>query len=794
VSASEVPPPSAGRPGQPGGLPVEPSRLERFRAGRLWRWGRWPLGAVVFVAGCGIIFLAFLFTTVDLPADPPQLASTVIEDRSGAELAVLSADGLRVPVSVAEMSPMVPRALLASEDRAFYEHKGVNPAGIARALWRNLHSDGTQGGSTITQQLVKNEFLTSERSWSRKLRESVLAVKLERRSDKDEILARYLNTVYFGRGVYGIEPAARIYFDRSAHDLTPAQSAFLIGLLSGPTAAEPTVHPETALRRRNAVLDAMAATGALTPAEAAAAAAEPIGASSAIRPVTLTAGVAPHFVEWIRSQLIETYGEATVYGGGLRVRTTLDVADQRAAETSVAATLDAPDDPQAALVGVDRGGAVRAYVGGRDPAYKVDLARGVAGGGSGRQAGSTFKPFVLAAALEKGVPLERRWDAPARITLPSPEGDWEVRNFESEAFDSLTTTEATAHSANTVYAQMLETVGPAATVGAAHRAGVTSPLGENRSVVFGVDSVSPLEMAAAYLSFARDGSHVDPYAIAEVRDRFDVLSSHQDAARPAFDAPVAQGVNEALRAVVDHGTGTAARLDRPVAGKTGTTDDNGDAWFAGYTPEYAAVVWMGYPEGSSHRMDRVHGRAVTGGSFPTEIWHRFAREALDDVPPTPFVDPPEDVRRGRPVTATLVAARATVAPGEPVDVTGSGYADCFADFHVELLGPRGVTVAAPPELRSSAADRRATVTVPAAGPEGPWRAVASCDPDGRGGQPRAEVALTVDDGRPDVTTTTTTTTAPATTTTTAHPATTTTAPAPTTTRSSPATTTTAPPR
>jgi penicillin-binding protein 1A len=740
-----------------------------------------------------LAWLGWLFATVDLPTDPPQLASSVLLDAQGAELAVLSKGEQRRPVPLDQVAAVVPQALVAAEDRSFYEHGGVNPVGIARALLVNLRSDGTQGGSTITQQLVKNEFLTAERTWTRKVREAVMAVKLEQRSDKEAILERYLNTVYFGRGSYGIEAASRAYFDRSAKDLTTGQAAYLVGVLPGPSGVDPVTHPDKAVARRDTVLRSMVEAGVLTAAEADAARAEPLTALPPRSSTTLTAGVAAHFVTWVRGELVERYGEATVEGGGLRVTTTLDLDDQRAAEEAVAKALPDPEDPQAALVGVEKSGAIRAFVGGRDYArLEVDLARGVDGSGSGRQAGSTFKPFALAAALDRGIALDRRYPAPAQVTLDTPGQPWTVHNYGDQGFGPLTLHDATVDSVNTVYARLGTEVGTPAVIDAAHRAGVTSPLPNEPSLVLGVADVSPLELATAYLTFARDGRPVSPFAVTEVRTSTDTLDWDVPApAASGLDEGVARGVNHALQDVVARGTGGAARLDRPVAGKTGTTEGNGDAWFAGYTPEYTAVVWMGYPESSERKMTNVHGRAISGGTMPTEIWKAFAERALADVPPTPFAPPPDEMLRGRTVPATLTVADATVRPGAALTATGTGYERCAAGFVVEAAPTAGggPPVRSAPEAGSTSDARTARLALPGDAAPGAWRAVALCD-EGFGAEPRAETSFTVEGPPP-------TTPAPAPTsppTTAARVTTTTTAPdpappRPTTTRASTTTTT-----
>ena len=621
---------------------------------------RWPvrIGAVGLVVA--ILGLTLLWFTVELPEDNPLPRAAVVVAAGGEELAVVGPDGTRIEVSLDEIAPIAVDAVIAAEDRRFYSHGGIDPIGLTRAVWQNLRSDRTQGGSTITQQLVKLLYTDGERSFARKAEEAVLAAKLERSSDKDEILERYLNVVYFGRGAYGIEAASRAYFGISASQLQIGQAALLAGLIRSPETADPAEDPTEAARRRGTVLDGLVAIGSISDAEAAAADASDLGAIPEAATVT-AASVAPHFVDYVRQQAIAAVGEEAVFGDGLRIVTTLDLPAQQAAETAIAEILTDPADPQAALVALDTDGAIRAYVGGRDyGALQLDLVRGAEAGGSGRQPGSTFKPFLLTAAIAEGITLADVFPAPGSIDLDVGGVPWSVSNYGGSGFDDLTVAEATAQSVNTVFAQMLAAVGPEAVVDAAHATGITAELSADPSIALGTSGVSPLQLATGYLTFADDGMRTEPYAIARIERSDGSVLWEPDRPEPTrgIDEGVSRTVTYALEGVIDGGTGRAADIGRPAAGKTGTTQDNVDAWFAGYVPGYAAVVWMGYPE-ASLPMDDVHGRAVTGGSFPAQIWQRFMAAVMEGRDVAEFPAPPEELVQGTTTTSTTSTSSTT---------------------------------------------------------------------------------------------------------------------------------------
>jgi penicillin-binding protein 1A len=748
------------------------------------RWLRWLTGTAFALVAIAFVAFNVLWFTVELPEEPPRPQSSLILSADGEELAAIAPEGLRFDVSLEEIAPVAVRAVLSAEDRRFYEHGGIDPVGVGRAVWRNLRGS-RQGGSTITQQLVKNDYLTSERSLWRKVREGILAVKLDRTADKDEILERYLNTVYFGRNAYGIEAAARAYFDIGAAELDAGQAALLAGLIRAPEAADPDDAPEVATRRRDSVLAAMARDEVITRAEAEAAAAAPIAAVPAVR-AEIEAKAAPHFVELVREQAIAAVGESRANAAGLRIFTTLDIADQQAAETAVAEVL-AGQQPQAALVALDTDGAIRAYVGGRDfDTLKVDLARGIEGGGTGRQPGSTFKPFVLAAALDAEVTLGQRFSAPPHIDLDIGGEVWGVDNYANESFGTVDLVAATAQSVNTVYAQLLQRVGPDAVAETANRFGVSAELDPVPAIALGSAEVSPLDMAHAFSTLANDGQRTAPYAIDRIEDADGrtVWTPDREEPERVVDEGISRAVTHALRQVITDGTGTAADIGRPAAGKTGTTQENVDAWFAGYVPGYTAVVWLGNPEGAIP-IAESSGRPITGGGLPARIWQRFMSEATADREAADFPPPPPELLEAPPAP-TLVIEPAEVTPGQSITVRGEGFEMCQASWFVQL---DGTDVASPPETGSTSGTRQATLQLPpedAVEGEGEGegegapspaqiRVVAICD-DGTGPTPVAEATAGVAGA-----TTTTSSTSSSSTTSTTGPTTTTTDPRQTTT-------------
>jgi penicillin-binding protein 1A len=560
--------------------------------------------------------------------------TTRVLDRNGKAITSLFADQNRTYVALKDIPRTLQEAVISTEDQRYYEHPGVDVIGMLRALWTDIRAGAqVQGGSTITQQYVKQAFVGDERSLKRKLSEAILAYRLEQEYGKDKILEMYLNTIYFGHGAYGVETAAQTYFGKPVQQLTVAEAAMIAGVIKSPARYSPYLDPTAAKDRRDTVLGQMRDQGYID---------TPTFAASVATPVKTTglkhgSKIAPYFVEYLKQLLVEKYGEAAVYRGGLTVTTTLDLKAQAAAESAVKSALNRTSDPSAALVAIDpRTGEIIAMVGGRDFAkqqYNVAVQ-------GHRQSGSAFKPFVLAAALQDGISPEATFTAGStKLTIPGGQ-TWSVAG-EPGYTGAMRLREATWHSINPVFARLILKVGAARVVRAAHEMGVTTKITPVPAVALGgmAEGVTPLEMASAYGTLAATGQHATPMGILKVTDKTGaVLFTAKTTSTKAIDPAVAYLTTDILKGVIAHGTGTAANIGRPAAGKTGTTQDNCDAWFVGYTPNLVASVWVGYP-GSKKPMTSVHGITVTGGSFPAKIWASFMRGALSGTPSTQFKRP-----------------------------------------------------------------------------------------------------------------------------------------------------------
>ena len=570
----------------------------------------------------------------------------------GSLLGAIPAERNRQVVPYGQISPWLVGATIAIEDRRFYAHGGVDPEGIARALWRDVKAGAVvEGGSTITQQLVRNLYISNERTVERKVTEACLAVKLEGKQTKQWILAQYVNSVFYGNFAYGAEAAARTYFSRSARALTLPQAALLAGLTQAPSAYNPMTSPERALARRNEVLAAMRDQGMLTAGQYRFARRAPIG----LEPGRLYEEIRePYFFGYVRDELVRAYGAERVRSGGLSVYTTIQPRWQRLARDAIDRTLTEPDDPAAALISIDPAtGAIRAMsaiVPGRanNQFNLLSQAR--------RQPGSTFKTFVLAAAVEQGMDPSSTYYVSAPFTYrPDPDGScedeswWCVKTYDSSYVGRTSVSRATLRSDNSEFAQLTLDVGPRRVASLARRLGVRTPMkvaGQYPPAIgLGSVAVSPLDMASAYATLAAGGIYAKPTAIRKVvfpNGKPDDRWATRHRRTRVIPDGVASVVTEILEDNIRGGTGTRAALSRPVAGKTGTTDEHADAWFVGYTPGLATAVWMGYTRGEIP-MRNVHGISVSGGSFPAEIWRRFMEPALAGRPVRDFAEPRHQV-------------------------------------------------------------------------------------------------------------------------------------------------------
>ena len=562
-------------------------------------------------------------------------------------LAVLRGSQSRVLVDSQDISPWMKQAIVATEDKRFYEHRGIDIRGMARALWADIrHKGAVQGGSTITQQFVKNALTGNERSVTRKLKEAALAWQLEQRWKKDRILTAYLNTIYFGNGAYGIERAARTYFGHNAKKLTLPEAALLAGIPEDPSLYDPVAHPRTARTRRTTVLRLMLQQHIIAPAQFRAAVRSPMPQPQKVH-LSGVLGQAPYFGEYVKQQLIDYLGAKRVFGSGFRVKTTINFRLQSLARAAIHKWLPSSTGPQAALVAINPStGAVLAMYGGNSfhvSQYNLATARQ-------RQPGSAFKPFVLAAALKEGIsPLTTFVSKPVSIFLGNKY--WYVHNYEGEYLGPIDLTKAIAVSDNSVFSQLTKVVGPANVVMTAHAAGITGPLQSYFAIGLGVEPVSVLEMARAYGTFANGGLRVDgsvfgnePRAITTIaNDKNEVVYANKPVPKRVLSPAEDELLTQLLEGVVTSGTGTAAALaDRPVAGKTGTTENYGDAWFVGYTPQLVTAIWVGYPNKLKPMLTEFHGRPVVGGTFPALIWKSFMEPALAAMhaQPETFTPPP----------------------------------------------------------------------------------------------------------------------------------------------------------
>ena len=596
-----------------------PKKRRRSLLLRLVGWGV-TLGMAAFV----MLAAATAYTYVNLenqglfqiPKREPGIMILAGDGQIVAERGSFFGDAVRID----ELPSYVPQAIISIEDRRFYSHFGIDPIGLLRAVAANLRAGHTvQGGSTLTQQLAKNLFLKPERTYTRKFQEAVLALWLENKFTKDEILQLYMNRVYFGGGSPGIDKAAQAFFGKSARDVTLHEAAILAALLKAPTTYNPVHHPDRANARAKDVLGAMVDVGFITQKQAMQAESSPTGVRAADhRPTN------QYIVDWVSEQLPDLIGK---FDSSIVVETTIDRSLQTLAEKTVQKVLDDQGEKrrvgQGAAVVLDVNGAVKAMVGGRSY-IKSQYNRAVR---AKRQPGSAFKPFVYVTAIEQGMtPNSMEVDEPVTF------GGWSPENYHRKYMGPVTLRTALAHSLNSVAARLAVKVGPANVIATAHRMGITSQLQDNASIALGTSEVSLLELTAAYAPFANDGRTVVPYIITRVstRDGRILYQRHGDGFGITLTDYDVGAMNDMLRTVVKEGTGRRAQLPpQDIAGKTGTSQDYRDAWFVGYSSYYVAGVWVGND-------DNTPTNRVTGGSLPAEIWHDIMAGAHQDLPPKPL--------------------------------------------------------------------------------------------------------------------------------------------------------------
>jgi penicillin-binding protein 1A len=576
----------------------------------------------------------------------------------------------RVVVRTSRIPEVVRDAVVAIEDQRFYDHTGIDLRALLRAAWVDVTTgEVVEGGSTITQQLVKQVYVGGEETIDRKVREAYLAWQMEQRFTKDQILTKYLNTVYFGNGAYGIMAASHTYFDKEPIDLTLPEAAFLAGAIAAPVTYDPVTHPGRARNRRNRVLTQMLELGMIDRAEHDAASAMPIelhmDRDEGVR------YIAPHFVDYFKEWFLSNpkFGDTQeeryrlLFEGGLRIVTTIDPRLQLAAERAVESVLLYRSDPYAALTAIDpRTGYVRAMVGGRDYWSEQDRFARInlaTGGSTGRQAGSAFKPFALVAALEHGITRTQPLNGSVAHILLQDGTYWDPHNAEGGGYGTISLQSATVNSVNVAYANLLSVIGAGstyagaeATVEAAVRMGIrccprttepNTPLAAVPSAVLGVNEVSTLEMASAFGTLAFGGQHVQPTPVISITTRDgDLIYEPTPHPEQVVDAAIAQEAVDILKGVVSGGTGSAANIGRPQFGKTGTAQNASDAWFVGAVPQMVTAVWVGFPQGQIPMCcGNVRISTVYGGTWPASIWRAFMSVATAHMLVKEFPTGPE---------------------------------------------------------------------------------------------------------------------------------------------------------
>jgi penicillin-binding protein 1A len=689
--------------------------------------------AVLLLGLVSFVFGMFMAVASDLPSlenrqEYNNAANSVLLDDRGRTLGVISKQN-QILLSPGQIPPIVKEAVIAIEDKRFQTNSGIDLRGIARAFLQDtLHKRTIQGASTIEQQFVKNALQAqTHRTIFEKLREAALAFHLAHKWSKEKIVTEYLNTIYYGNGAYGIESAARTYFGQDVNHLgcgtptnlcvthlEPWEAALLAGVIQSPTAYDPQSHPVAAKRRRNLVLREMLAQGYLTKAVYEESVKQSLPAPKDIQPPHqhLVQGLdVGYFTSWVQQQVIERYHAGLAFDGGLRIHTTLDLDLQRAAEQAVNNYLPGPAGPAAALVAIDNAtGEVRAMVGGRD--YNKSPFNLATEGE--RQPGSSFKAFVLAAALQRGISPESVWSSKLKIfKVPHSSEKFVVHNDENAYAGSNTLTGATAFSDNSIYAEVGLKVGTRRIAQLAHRMGLRTPISTNPAMTIGGLNVgvTPLDMAHAYETLAHGGERISgtlagkgaPVGIKEVDAGTRTLpdGNHRDVERPlserVLSGNLASTETSMLQTVLQYGTARSAAIGQFAAGKTGTTSNYGDAWFVGWDSRYTVAVWVGYPTRLTPMTTDFNGSPVLGGTFPALIWHDFMTSALnlDKARATHASAPKGSAGEAGSSTPTVSEAR---APGTPSTPSGSPkHAGGEGASEAHNATPGGATKRPPPE-------------------------------------------------------------------------------------------------
>ncbi|GLR98419.1 MULTISPECIES: transglycosylase domain-containing protein [Bradyrhizobium] len=654
--AGDEPPRERKAPASRSGAKRRSRSRSGFSLGRLVYWGAvLSLWGVIAVIAVVVYVGAHLppIQSLEIPKRPPTIQIV------GMDGSMLAQRGEMAGANVAlkDLPPYLPKAFIAIEDRRFYSHFGIDPVGILRALVTNvLHRGVSQGGSTLTQQLAKNLFLTQERTIQRKLQEAELAIWLERKHSKDDILELYLNRVYFGSGAYGVEAAAQKYFGKSAKNVTIAEAAMLAGLVKSPSRLAPNRNPEGAEARAQIVLAAMADAKFITDAQAKASIGHP---SYNVKPAG--AGTVNYVADWIGEVLDDLVGQIDE---SIKVETTIDPKLQSVAEAAIIDELAAKsvkfNVSQGALVAMTPDGAVRAMVGGRnysDSQYNRAVT-------AKRQPGSSFKPFVYLTALEQGLtPDTMRQDAPIEVK------GWRPENYTHEYFGAVTLTQALAMSLNTVAIRLGLEVGPKNVVRTAHRLGISSKLEPNASIALGTSEVSVVELVGAYAPFANGGLAVAPHVVTRIRTLSGkLLYMRQPEERNQVIEPRYVGMmNAMMRETLISGTAKKAEIPGwPAAGKTGTSQDYRDAWFIGYTANLVTGVWLGNDDNSPTKK-------ATGGGLPVEVWTRFMKAAHEGVPVANLPSAPGGWGLSNLAQAASQVSPPTAAAPGPAAANNGGY-------------------------------------------------------------------------------------------------------------------------